>query len=145
MRNMSVAVLIVLAGLQPVIAQQRTKSPPNPPVRNVPTSAEAPPPYEPQVLKLAEIMGSLSFLSRLCGETGAGESADQWRAKAQELLNAEESTITRKERFAGAYNRGVQGYQLAYRSCTANAELALRRLMQQGVDLTRELASRFGN
>jgi uncharacterized protein (TIGR02301 family) len=146
MRGVRFAALIVLTSVLPAGAQQKAKPPPSPPVRDVPTSVEAPPPpYEPQILKLAETMGSLAFLSRLCSETDTGQSPDLWRAKAQELLNAEETTATRKERFAGAFNRGFQGYQLAHRSCTANAELALHRLLQQGADLTHDLASRFGN
>ncbi len=36
----------------------------------------------------------------------------------EELLAAEGVTQGRRERMAGAYNRGYRGYALTYRSCT---------------------------
>ncbi len=104
-----------------------------------------PPPYEPQIIKLAEIMGSLAFLSELCGPPAGVQQSDIWRQKAQQFLNAEPMSEARKQRFAGAYNRGLQGYKLVYRSCTPNARLSVERLLSDGAKLTRELVGRFGS
>ena len=108
-------------------------------------AADIPPPYEPQTLKLAEIMGSIAFLSTLCATSDGKDQGAVWRSKALEFVNAEPMSPARKERFAGAYNRGFQSYGLVYRTCTNNARLSIERLMDDGAKLTREIASRFGS
>jgi uncharacterized protein (TIGR02301 family) len=99
-----------------------------------------PPPYEPQLLRLAEVMGALAYLRDLCGSA----DGDKWRARMTSLLNAEATTDLRKERLAGAYNRGFRGYETIYRKCTPNAELVISRYLDEGGRLARDLASRFG-
>jgi uncharacterized protein (TIGR02301 family) len=92
------------------------------------------------MLKLAETIGSLAFLRQLCGAS----EGDQWRARMTELLEAEGVTPGRKERLAGAYNRGFNGFALTYRTCTPAAEEAAERLSADGRRLSRSLAGRFG-
>ena len=105
-----------------------------------PAPPDQPAPYEPQMLRLAEVLGVLSYLRDLC-EAG---DADQWRAQMAALLEEEGVNLKRKERLAGAFNQGFQGYELSYRSCTPNARLVMARAMSEGERLTRDLASRFG-
>lgn len=92
------------------------------------------------MLRLAEIIGSLAFLRQLCG----GAEASQWPARMAELLEAEGITPGRRDRLAGAYNRGFKGFALTYRSCTAAAGEASARLSADGEKLSRRLAGRFG-
>jgi uncharacterized protein (TIGR02301 family) len=99
-----------------------------------------PPPYEPQLLRLSEILGALAFLRPLCG----GADAEDWRTKMTQLMEAEATTEPRKERLAGAYNRGFREYAQTYRRCTPSAELVIRRYAEEGGKLARELTSRFG-
>ena len=156
MRMLPVVMLlagVLLLPFAPIAAQQK-QSPerPRPPVAGQqkiapePETApsETPPPYEPQVLKLAGILGSLAFLTDLCGAPSGIEGRDVWRTKAQALLNAEPMSELRRQRFAGAFNRGFDSYRLVYRSCTANARLSMDRLMSDGAVLTRDIAGRFG-
>ena len=105
-----------------------------------PAPPDQPAPYEPQMLRLAEVLGVLSYLRDLC-EAG---DADQWRAQMTALLQEEGLNLKRKERLAGAFNQGFQGYEVSYRSCTPNARLVMSRAMSEGERLTRDLASRFG-
>ena len=105
-----------------------------------PAPPDQPAPYEPQMLRLAEVLGVLSYLRDLC-EAG---DAVQWRAQMAALLEEEGVNLKRKERLAGAFNQGFQGYELSYRSCTPNARLVMARAMSEGERLTRDLASRFG-
>ncbi len=126
--------------LEPASAQKAAK-PPEPEVI-VPKEAP-PPPYEPEILKLAEIMGSLAFLGDLCAVNVKSPPSAIWRAKAQELLANEETTPARKEQFTGRFNRGFNSYREVYRTCTANAETSRIRLLQDGAKLTREISSRF--
>lgn len=121
----------------PAAPQQRSQPSPAPPA---PTAPEPPPTaYEPDMLKLAEVMGSIAFLRELCGEDGSG-----LRTRMSELIEAEGVTQGRRERLAGAYNRGYRGFALTYRSCTDAAGEAKARLVADGERLIRALSGRFG-
>jgi uncharacterized protein (TIGR02301 family) len=137
--------LVLMVAAAPALAQQAPQRPgqARPPVAQpAPAPAPEPPPpaYEPDMLKLAEVIGSLAFLRQLCG----GPEAQQWRARMTELLDTEGVTEGRKERLAGAYNRGFKGFSLTYRVCTAAAEEASALLSKDGERLSRSLAGRFG-
>ena len=102
---------------------------------------EGPPPvYEPQLLRLSEVLGALAFLRPLCG---GGDEAE-WRNRMDQLIQAEASTPQRRERLAGAWNRGYRGSSLTYRRCTPNAELLIARYLDEGSRLARELVGRYG-
>lgn len=102
---------------------------------------EPPPaPYEKDLLRLAEIMGSLALLRPLC----AAPDGSEWQSRMQVLLDAEGTTPGRRERLAGAYNKGYQAYALTYRACTASAELASSRYLKEGETLARNITGRYG-
>ncbi|MGO9674937.1 MAG: TIGR02301 family protein [Methylocella sp.] len=96
-----------------------------------------PPPYEPQILRLAEILGALAWLDDLCG------SKSDWRVRMQQLLEAEAKTPERKERFAGSFNRSFHDYEQSYQTCTPNAEIIIGRFLSEGDRLARDVANRF--
>jgi uncharacterized protein (TIGR02301 family) len=60
------------------------------------------------------------------------------------LIDAEGVTDARKERLAGAYNRGFRSYETIYRACTPNAELAIARYLDEGQKIVRDVSSRYG-
>ena len=96
----------------PALAQAARPAPPRPPAPAAPPPQTEPAiPYEPQLLRLAEILGSLTYLRDLCG---AGD-ADKWRTQMTALLAAEGATVARKERLAGSFNKGFRGYEQTYR------------------------------
>ena len=101
---------------------------------------EAPVPYEPALLRLSEIMGALSYLRDLCGV----RDGEDWRARMSTLIEAEGTTEARRERLAGAFNRGFRGYQTTYRSCTGNARQVISRYIDEGSRIARDVSSRFG-
>ena len=137
----AIAVALALALPVTAMAQQGTgRTPPRTPEVPAAPAEPAPTAYEPDMLRLAEVIGSLAFLRQLCG----GAEAPAWRARMTELLDAEGTTPGRKERLAGAYNRGFRGFALTYRTCTAAAEEATVRLSADGERLLRILAGRFG-
>ena len=106
-----------------------------------PPAPEPPPPlYEKELLRLAEIVGSLAFLRNLCATSDAAE----WPKRMQALLESEGTTPGRRERLAGAYNRGYRGYALTYRTCTQSATEAMARYLKEGETLSRNLAGRYG-
>lgn len=118
----------------PAPASPQPAPPPPPP-------PEPPPaPYEKDLLRLAEVIGSLAFLRALC----TASDAPEWPRRMQALLEAEGTTPGRKERLAGAYNRGYRGYALTYRVCTPSAAEATARYLKEGETLSRGIAGRFG-
>jgi len=128
----------LMVGLVPVTAQQRRPAAPPPP-KEEPAPEPPPAAYEPELLRLAEILGALGYLTPLCGE-GAGED---WRGRMGQLIDAEGATAQRKERLAGAYNRGYLGHQPAHRRCSERSREAIERLLEQGQRLSREVAGRY--
>lgn len=101
---------------------------------------EVPAPYDPELLRLAEILGALTYLDRLCGPNPSGE----WRERMQVLMEAEARTKARKERLAGSYNRGFRDYERTYHLCTPNAQVVISRFLAEGGKLAQELVSRYG-
>lgn len=99
-----------------------------------------PPPYEPQLLRLAEILGALSYLRDIC----SAHDGDAWRGKMTALLDAEAKTQARRERLAGAFNRGFRGYEVIYRTCTPNADTAIARYVAEGGKIARDINYRYG-
>jgi uncharacterized protein (TIGR02301 family) len=114
----------------------QAKSPPD----STPPAAEQPPPYEPQLLRLAEMMGALAYLRNLCG---AGD-ADMFRARMAALLDAEGVTDSRRGLLAGAYNRGFRDYQTTYRVCTPAANAVVSRYLSEMARIAAEVAGRYG-
>jgi uncharacterized protein (TIGR02301 family) len=97
-------------------------------------------PYEPGLMRIAEVMGSLHFLRNLCGDKG-----DRWRQTMERLLAAENPAPERKARFIASFNRGYRTFESTYTSCTASATEAISRYTLEGENLARDLASRYGN
>ena len=85
------------------------------------------------------MLGTLSYLAALCEQPGSAS----WQQRMEQLLEAEGVTQQRKERLAGAYNRGYLGHQPAHRTCTERSRLVIDRMLDQGQKITRELATRY--
>jgi uncharacterized protein (TIGR02301 family) len=96
------------------------------------------PPYQPEMERLAEIMGSLYFLQPLCK---AGN--EDWRAQMGELITLDEPDEDRRQRLAGAFNEGYTAYARLYRLCTSSAREALTRLLVEAEKKAREMHSRY--
>jgi uncharacterized protein (TIGR02301 family) len=149
MKRVPASILAIALGLSlssAALAQQsrsgqapsRANPAPEKPPETVPEPP--PPPYEKELLRLSEVMGSLAFLRSLCATSDAGE----WPKRMQALLETEGTTAGRRERLAGAYNRGYRGYALTYRVCTPSATEAMTRYLKEGETLSRNLAGRYG-
>ena len=120
--------------------QSNASSTPKPAPDAAPAPAEHPPPYEPQLLRLAELMGALAYLRDLCG---AGDGA-QFRARMAALLDAEGTTEARRGLLAGAYNEGFRDYQTNYRACTPAAVAIESRYLTESAKIAAEITARYG-
>lgn len=96
------------------------------------------PPYQPQMERLSEILGSLYMLAPLCGDV-----ATDWRGQMAELIALDEPDDDRRARLAGAFNAGYEAYARFYRSCTPAARTAITRLLAEGEALARDIHQRY--
>lgn len=96
------------------------------------------PPYQDEMERLSEIMGSLYFLQPLCQP-----GVEDWRAQMAELIALDEPDEDRRQRLAGAFNEGYAAYARLYRVCTVSAHEALTRLLVEAEELARDLHSRY--
>jgi len=115
------------------------------PAKPAPAAAveAAPPAYQPQLLRLSEIMGALAALDPLCGEPAGKADGAGWRAAMQRLMDSQDAGPLQRERLAGAYNHGLRGYEYFHRRCTPVGELARRRLLDEGERLAREITTQY--
>ncbi|HHZ08834.1 MAG TPA: TIGR02301 family protein [Rhizobiales bacterium] len=97
-------------------------------------------PFQPRLLRLAEVLGSLHYLRNLCGEEGT-----LWRDQMQRLIDAENPAPDLLARYVASFNRGYRSYEGTYVKCTASATEAIARFMKEGEELSRDIAVRFGN
>lgn len=97
-------------------------------------------PFEPSLLRLSEVLGSLHYLDGLCGKPNP-----QWRELMEKLLAAEAPDDERRARFIARFNRGYRSFASVYSGCTPSAEAAMARYRQEGEELASQTAARFGN
>ena len=97
-------------------------------------------PYEADLMRLAEMLGSLHYLRNLCGEP-----TTQWRDQMEALLESEKPDDARRARFTASFNHGYRSFGSTYTGCTEAAVAAIDRYTTEGEALTREIVSRYGN
>ena len=125
MRNLTAALVIVITalGAAPASAQ------------------DAAAPFDPDLLRLAEILGSLHYLRGICG----ANEGQKWRNQMQALVDAETPSGDRRDRMIASFNRGYRGFQQSYRTCTPAANTAIRRYLAEGSKISRDLTARYAN
>ena len=96
------------------------------------------PPYEPQMERLAEVLGSLYFLNPLCKPGSA-----DWRAELSDLVRLDQPDDDRQQRLYGAFNTGYAAYSRLYRNCTPSAQEALSRLLVEAEATARDIHARY--
>lgn len=96
--------------------------------------------YEAKLLRLAEVIGSIHSLRNLCGE-----KSSQWRDRMDSLLLAENPEPARRARLIASFNRGYRTFNETYSSCTSQAIAAIDRYQAEGMRLSSEIVSGYGN
>lgn len=98
------------------------------------------PPYEQQLMRLAEIFGALHFLRPLCRES----DDPSWRDRMEDFLDAETVDENRRRRFIERFNQGYRGFSVAYSECTDAARLAMGQYLTEGETIIGDVTSRYG-
>jgi uncharacterized protein (TIGR02301 family) len=98
-------------------------------------------PFDGDLQRLAEILGTLHYLRGICGSNEGGK----WRNQMQALIEAETPSGDRRARMIAGFNRGYNGFQQTYRACTPAATVAIRRYMEEGSKIARDLTARYAN
>ncbi len=128
---------------QPPAQQLQPRAPP--PVQRQP-QPQAPPqpasaPYDHDLQRLAEILGALHFLRGICGSN----EGQKWRNEALALIDAEAPAGERHDQMVASFNRGYRAFQQSYRTCTPAADFAVRRYLDEGARIARDITARYAN
>ena len=126
----TVLVFIALLMLAAPAAVSRAEESPAPPA-----------PYQSELERLAEILGALHHLRSICG----ANEGQTWRNEMQALIEAETPTGDRRNRLVASFNRGYRGFQQSYHTCTRAADLAVRRYLDEGARIARDITARYAN
>ncbi|MBR0869162.1 TIGR02301 family protein [Bradyrhizobium tropiciagri] len=102
---------------------------------------DAPAPFDGDLQRLAEILGALHYLRGICN----ANEGTKWRNEMQALIDAETPSGDRRARMIAGFNRGYNGFQQTYRTCTPAATVAIRRYIEEGSKISRDLTARYAN
>jgi uncharacterized protein (TIGR02301 family) len=136
----SVSLLAALLLSGAALAQEAPPPPETPPPPPAQQQNVGEPPYEGQLLRLSEILGSVYYLRQLCDS----DEGSLWRDQMQALIETENPSPIRRARFVDRFNRGYESYRSVYRSCTPAAATAIDRYMDEGVKIARDITARYG-
>jgi uncharacterized protein (TIGR02301 family) len=107
-----------------------------------PAAAEGgPAPFDADLMRLAEILGALHYLQPLCG----ANEGNKWRDQMSALLDAEAQSGDRRNRLVANFNNGYRSFQRTYHSCTPAANVVVRRYLDEGAKISREITARYTN
>ena len=98
-------------------------------------------PFDADLQRLAEILGALHYLRGIC----AANDGAKWRNEMQALIDAETPSGERRARMIAGFNRGYNWFQQTYRVCTPAADVAIRRYVEEGAKISRDLTARYAN
>jgi uncharacterized protein (TIGR02301 family) len=98
-------------------------------------------PFDPGLARLSEILGSLHYLRGVCGAS----EGNKWRGEMQALLDAEAPNGQRRSQFIAHFNKGYRAFQQTYHTCTPAADLVIRRYLEEGSKIAREITARYSD
>ncbi len=98
-------------------------------------------PFDGDLARLSEILGALHYLRGICNS----KEGQKWRQQMEALVEAEAPTGERRQRMVASFNRGYRGFQQTYRTCTPAADIAIRRYLDEGARISRDITARYAN
>jgi len=141
LRILTILAIALVASAQAQTRAQAQRAAETPPTPQTPQIQGGPAPFEPDLMRLSEILGALQYLRPLCG----ANEGQKWREQMQALLEAEAPSGDRRNRMVTNFNRGYRSFQQTYRTCTPAANVAVRRYLDEGSKISREITARYTN
>ena len=83
----------------------------------------------------------MHYLRDICG----AREGQTWRNEMQALVDAEAPSGERRERLVASFNRGYRGFQQTHRTCTPAADYSIRRYLEEGSKIARDITARYAN
>ena len=102
-------------------------------------SAQQAAPYDEKLNRLAEVLGSVHYLTNLCAEPSS-----HWRDEMEQLLSVERPEPSRRARLIASFNRGYRSFDSVYTACTDQARQSADRYVAEGRSLAAELVNTYG-
>jgi uncharacterized protein (TIGR02301 family) len=102
---------------------------------------DQPAPWDHDLQRLSEIIGALHFLRGICNSN----EGQKWRNEALALINAEAPNGKRHDDLVASFNRGYRGFAQSYHTCTPAADLVIRRYLEEGEKIARDITARYAN
>jgi len=96
--------------------------------------------YDHDLQRLSEILGALHFLRGICNSN----EGQKWRNEAQALIDAAAPSGKRHDEMVASFNRGYLSFQ-SYRICTSVADVVVRRYLEEGAKIARDITARYAN
>ena len=140
----ALSAILLLAPLAAHAASKTAKAEPAPAAQPAPPAIvlEQDAPYDKDLLRLSEILGSVHYLRGLC----TPDMPDPSRQQMERLLQLEAAKVPqRKQKLTAAFNRGYRSFAALHSTCTATALAAEARYRAEGATLATEITARFGN
>ena len=97
--------------------------------------------YDESLNRLGELSGALFHLDALCRPG----REDVWRRHVEAFLEAQRLGDERSGRLIASFNTGYRDYAATHAACTPAARELSRRFAVEGVEITSDLAARYGN
>jgi uncharacterized protein (TIGR02301 family) len=125
----------------PSTPKPQTAPPPAATTAPQPAAQDQPAPYDHDLERLSEILGALHFLRGICNSN----EGQKWRNEAQALIEAEAPSGNRHDEMVASFNRGYRGFAQSYRTCTPAADVVIRRYLEEGAKIARDITARYAN
>lgn len=93
------------------------------------------PEYEQNILRLAEVLGSVHHLWTLCHK----EESQRWRDQMMKLLEVDAKSPARRARLVNRFNTGYKNLKITYTKCDQTARQAELRFLSEGETLSSRL------
>lgn len=140
--SVTVTLLLLVGGSAAHAAGKTISVAPDAVAPPAPIALEQVAPYDRDLLRLSEIMGSVHYLRGLC----MPDLEDQSRRQMERLLELEAAKEPqRRQKLTAAFNRGYRSFAALHATCTATALAAEARYRAEGATLATEITARFGN
>ena len=128
MRKALTVVILCGALLAPLIAAAQSTAPAQSPA--LPENAEE------RMLQLAQILGSLHYVRKLC-EPADG---DFWRDRMMEMIRLEKPSVAERDQLTQQFNQGFNDATTRFPTCTQDAKEFAAATARQGEALAQALS-----